>query len=333
MRAPEARGRTRTWHSWATVHASSALGILLAGIAGLTVIGLTLIACEGGLVPATPGASVAGVSSGPTSSHGASTATPSTPAPSRTAPAASAPKRQESVAVGDDERVVDLFVPPTPAGTRAPLLVLLHASGESPFLMASESHAGELAAREGVIVALPPALGRRWDGMVSAGDPITPSADATYILGLVDRLAAELPVDRGRVFVAGFSIGAVMSERIACQFADRVTAVALNAGAPWSDTCSPPRPLPILVMHGTEDSTFRIALASQVVERWRAADRCSGDAVVTKLSDIATSELNDHCADDVEVQYVRYEGAGHRWFADPDATDVMWSFFSAAAPR
>jgi len=327
MRAPEARGRTRTRHSWATVRHSSALGILLAGT-----VGVALIGCGGG-VPAAPGSSVATASRAPISSHGTSTAAPPSPRPSPTAQAPSAPKRQESIAVGDDERVVDLFVPRTAPGARAPLLVLLHASGESPFLMASESHAGELAAREGVIVALPTAHGRRWDGMVSPGDSITPSTDATYLLGLMDQLAAELPVDHGRVFVAGFSIGAVMSERMACQFADRVSAVALNAGAPWSDACSPARPVPILVMHGTDDSTFRIALASQVVDRWRVADRCSGDPVVTQLSDIATSELNDQCADAVEVQYVRYEGAGHRWFADPDATAVMWDFFAAQAPR
>jgi poly(3-hydroxybutyrate) depolymerase len=86
-------------------------------------------------------------------------------------------------------------------------------------------------------------------------------------------------------------------------------------------------------MHGTEDTTFRIELAGQVVARWRAVDQCTGDPVISQLSDIASSELNEHCADAVTVRYVRYEGAGHRWFADPDATEVMWSFFAAAALR
>lgn len=325
MRDPEARGRARTRHSWATVRDSSALGIL--------VLGAALIGCGGVPVASPPSSSPATPeTSSPTPAESTARPSPSSKAPPTPA-GASAPKHQESIAVGDDERVVDLFVPPTPSGAKAPLLLLLHASGESPFLMADESHAGELAAREGVIVVLPPALGRRWDGMVSSGDPITESADAIYILGLIDRVAAELPVDTQRVFVAGFSIGAVMSERMACQFADRVTAVALNAGAPWSDECSPVRPVPILVMHGSADSTFRIALAGQVMDRWRAADRCTGDPVVTRLSDIATSELNQDCADGVQVQFVRYEGAGHRWFTNPDATDVMWSFFAAQAPR
>ena len=244
-----------------------------------------------------------------------------------------APKRQESIAVGDDERVVDVFVPSLPAGVDAPLLLLLHANGESPYVMASESRAGELAAREGIIVALPPAKEHRWNVMVAPGDPITPSADVAYVVGLIDRIAAELPIDTVRVFVAGFSMGAVTSERIGCQFADRVAAVALNAGAPWSDDCSPVRPVPILVMHGTADNTFRIALAGKVVTRWRAADGCQGEPVVSQLSDIATSELSDDCAGGVTVQYVRYEGSGHRWFANPDATEVLWRFFEGVGKR
>ena len=322
MQALEGRERAGTRHSWATAPAAFALEILLLLVA--------LSGCGGAGPTAVPtGTTVTTPTISPTAGAGSAPRPDVSPTPE----ASSAPKRQETIAIGDDERVVDLFVPSTPADEKAPLLVLLHASGESPFVMADESQAGQLSAREGVIVALPPARQHRWNVMVSAGDPITPSADMAYVMGLIDRLAADLPIDRGRVFVAGFSIGAVMSERVACQFADRVTAVALNAGAPWSDECAPSRPVPILVMHGTADNTFRIGLAGQVVSRWRTADGCTDAPVVSELSDIATSELNDHCADGVSVLYVRYEGAGHRWFANPDATDVMWSFFEAQASR
>jgi len=321
MRDPERRGRGGARHSWATVSRASALGIVVLVLAG----------CAG-----SPG-STAGTEPPGTPSETAATSVATAPAtPTAAAPTpdvSPAPKRQESITVGNDERVVDVFVPSLPAGDKAPLLLLLHANGESPYVMANESRAGELAAREGVIVALPPAREHRWIVMVSPGDPITPSTDVAYVVGLIDRLAAELPIDMDRVFVAGFSMGAVTSERIGCQFADHVAAVALNAGAPWSDECSPARPLPILVMHGTADSTFRIALAGEVVSRWRAADGCRGEPVVSQLSDIATSELDDDCSGGVSVQFVRYEGSGHRWFANPDATEVLWQFFEGVGKR
>ena len=315
MRDPFGRERARARLSWAKARAAFASGILA----------MFLAACQGASTAL------------PTVSATATTASPTrqVPVPTSSAEASdvpgasSAPKRQESIAVGDDERLVDLFVPSIPPGSRAPLLLLLHASGESPFVMEQASHAGELAAREGVIVALPPARGRRWDALVSPGDPITPSLDSTYILGLIDALAAGLPIDTGRVFVAGFSIGAVMSERLGCEHADRFAAVALNAGAPWSDECSPSRPVSILVLHGTADTTFRIGLAAEVVARWRAADECRGEPVVTQLSDIATSEVSADCGGGATVQFVRYEGSSHRWLANPDATELIWSFFAA----
>ena len=321
MRDPAGRGRVGARLTWATVPRGPALGLL--------VLGMALSGC--GSAGPTGGPATTTI---PTRDPSTSGASPTATAPGSPAPSApSAPKRQVTIAIGDDERVVDLFEPAAAAASKAPLLILLHASGESPFVMAQEARAGELAAREGVIVALPPALGHRWNVMVSAGDPIRKSADMVYVMGLIDRLAEDLPIDRGRVFVAGFSIGAVMSERVACQFADQVTAVALNAGAPWSDQCSPARPVPILVMHGTADNTFRIGLAGEVVARWRAADGCSGDPVMTQLSDIATAEVNEHCAGGATVEFVRYEGAGHRWFANPDATEVMWGFFAAQPSR
>jgi poly(3-hydroxybutyrate) depolymerase len=91
--------------------------------------------------------------------------------------------------------------------------------------------------------------------------------------------------------------------------------------------------LSILVLHGTADSTFRIGLATAVVDRWRAANGCRGNPVEARLSDIASSEISGDCDAGVTVEFVRYEGSGHRWLANPDATDVIWDFFAAQAAR
>src|SRR5689334_16060155 len=151
MRDPAGRGRTGARNSWATVSRVPALGLLVVALAGCGPVG--------GTATVGTGASAAQASAGTGSSQ--TIVPPASPAPS----ALSAPKRQLTIAVGGDERVVDLFVPATPAGQQAPLLILLHASGESPFVMANEAGAGALAARAGVIVALPPAKQRRWDAM------------------------------------------------------------------------------------------------------------------------------------------------------------------------
>jgi polyhydroxybutyrate depolymerase len=310
-------GRGRTTNSWATVLHSSASGVLA--------LALALAGCRASTPAATPpgaapnGSEVAGPPS--PSATGAVQAT-SSPAPT------AAPKRQESIAIGNDERVVDLYEPILVDGTR-PLLILLHANGESPYLMEAQSGIGVLAAREGLFVALPPAREHRWDARLSTGDPIEQSPDVTYVVGLIDRLVADLPIDRDRVFIAGFSMGGALSERLGCEAASKLTAVVLDAGAPWSDECSPARPVSILVLHGTADGTFPIALAGEVVARWRTLDRCRGAPVATQLSETVTSERNDDCAAGAAVQFVRYAGAGHRWFANPGATDLLWAFIES----
>lgn len=231
--------------------------------------------------------------------------------------------RRDSISVAGDERTVDLYVPAILAGQQAPLIVLLHPNGGSPFSIEKLSQIGVLSARENVVVALPPAAarGRFWDAM----NPDSP--DETYVVGLIDQLLTTLPIDPARVFVAGFSMGAVLSERIACRFADRVAAVALDAGSPWSDECTPTRPVSILIMHGTEDTTFPIEDATAMAQQWRSLDGCQGEPLTTQLSPIAESVLDADCEDGAAVQYVRYTGAIHQWFTDPDATELLWTFF------
>lgn len=237
--------------------------------------------------------------------------------------------QQVSIAVGDDERLVDVFAPADAGPDPTALIVMLHANGETPYLMEQESEIGVVAARERVIVALPPARDHRWNARICCGDPVVPSPDVAYVKGLITRLIADFPIDRDRVFVAGFSMGAALSERMACEAADLVTAVAINAGAPWSDVCEPSRPVSILVMHGTADSTFPISGAVQIVNRWRERDACQGQPAIAELGDGVTSETNEQCRSGTAVQFFSYRGAAHRWFEKPDATDLLWTFFES----
>ena len=96
--------------------------------------------------------------------------------------------------VSGDRRLVDLYVPELRAAAKAPLLIALHANGETPSAMEKQSGVDELAVREEVIVALPPASNRRWRAQQGAG-AVEASPDITYIAGLIRQLIATQPVD------------------------------------------------------------------------------------------------------------------------------------------
>jgi polyhydroxybutyrate depolymerase len=266
-------------------------------------------------------------------------ATPSTPitaAPepnsSPTREAARASKEQPLITVGDDVRRVDVLVPSQheslATGETLPLLVLLHGNNQSPSAITAASGADRLAEREGLLVALPPAIDRRWQALPASGQPVTDSPDVIYLAGLIEQLTAAYSVDPERVFVAGFSMGAVLSGRMACERADLVAAVALDAGTDWGGECAPARAVSILVMYGTGDTTFSIDGAEAFADQWRSLDACPGSPVTAALTADAVVMTSAACADGTAVQFVRIEGAGHQWFGEPSATEIAWDFFT-----
>jgi poly(3-hydroxybutyrate) depolymerase len=135
----------------------------------------------------------------PSFAPGASTATASssqdTPSPEPTPSVSPVPATDVPISVGGDKRNVRLFVPDLDAGTEAPLLVLLHGFGEAPTTMEMRVDAGVLAAREQVIVALPPGREGTWDALVLPGDDVTESPDVEFLAGMLDQLVDRYAVD------------------------------------------------------------------------------------------------------------------------------------------
>jgi polyhydroxybutyrate depolymerase len=291
------------------------------GIAGrasftaiLLVAAMSLVGCS------TPGGQ-------PSAPAAAASISPASTATSSPTAAFDVEHRELETAFAGDERIVQLFMPKLPAGTKAPLVIVLHALGSTPSGEVRETRFDLVAERYGAIVAFPPSAGRGWDALVCCGDPIGPNEDTRYLDALIDHLAAEFPVDPKRVFVTGFSIGAVMTDRVGCQFADRVAAIAIDAGTPWSDTCNPAKPVSVLIMHGTGDNTFKYATAQELAERWRRVGRCAGSPTARQITAKASAVTSTGCAEETAVEFVTIEGAPHQWFGDPDATELAWQFF------
>src|SRR5690606_2569751 len=80
--------------------------------------------------------------------------------------------------------------------------------------------------------------------------------DIAYLGAVLDEVEAQFHVDPSRIYVMGFSNGGAMSNRVACEMADRVAAVASLSGTNEFATaapCEPARPIPVLHAHGTDD--------------------------------------------------------------------------------
>ena len=125
------------------------------------------------------------------------------------------------------------------------------------------------------------------------------------------------------------SAGAFMANRLVCDRADLVTAIAPVAGTLGAATpCSPSRPVSVMAVHGTADpvvpyegglmngrgGTSDIVSAPALAERWREMDRCPGPLLGDPASTGEVQEMTAAgCADGTEVTLVRINGGGHTW--------------------
>src|SRR5689334_6107144 len=159
--------------------------------------------------------------------------------PSSTAPGPSAVLDEPVFTFDGDARRVRVYRPPVMPAGKVPLLLFLHPSGETPAAAVTETRFDHLAAAEGFIAAFPPSSASGWAAQITPGLSDSP-VDQAWLTKLLDRLLATEPIDLNRVFVAGFSRGAVMTERLACTLADRIAGAVVVGGAPWvGGACKP----------------------------------------------------------------------------------------------
>jgi polyhydroxybutyrate depolymerase len=200
-----------------------------------------------------------GACSGSSATSSASSAASSAPGVS-TSSAPSSAALTEFVAGGVRPVTVHVPVGADPAG--APLLLVLHGYSSNGAEMTGWLPLGDAAGRRGVVWAYPD--GRRdvrgerfWNATDACCGFGSDVADVAYLTELIDEIAARTRIDPARIYVAGHSNGGFMSHRLACDRADKVTAIASISGVTFADParCAPSAPIAVLQVHGTDDET------------------------------------------------------------------------------
>lgn len=177
--------------------------------------------------------------------------------------------------------------------------------------------------------------------------------DVQFLSELIDRLEQDYNIDFKRVYSCGMSNGGIMSYFLACGLHQRIAAIASVTGTMfrnWYGSCSPPRPIPIMEIHGTVDATVpyagdaNFAPVDSVIQKWVQHNACNPVPVTfsvpnTNAGDNSTAVnyryLNGSNGSSVELYKV--SGGGHSWpgaipvFAntnqDFNASAEIWRFF------
>ena len=259
---------------------------------------------------------------------------PETPVPSRLGPGV----HEHEIQLDERTRRWTTVVPERPAGSvPTGLVVVLHGVGGRGADMRAMGFDAR-AATQGAVVAYPDGLGGAWNDGRPGADPVVPGApvdDVRFLRLLIEETTARTGADPGRVAVVGFSNGAMMAGRVACELADAVAAVALVGGAAgqgFEQWCRPTRPVAVMLVAGSDDRTVPygggrvadwgtkrrglVAPVDDVFAFWRAADGCASSQVVSGNPQVGEVR-GAGCPGGTAVVRYRVTGGGHEWFRAP----------------
>jgi polyhydroxybutyrate depolymerase len=212
-------------------------------------------------------------------------------------------------------------VPPGAApGTPLPLLLMFHGAGSTGPETERTIWLTGITDRFGFIVVYPDGNGSFWD---LAHGPSSRNDDIEFVRQLLDVVDSQQCVDDSRVYAAGGSWGGGFVTMVACELSDRIAAVATVAGIYGIEPrCVPPRPMPLLEIHGTADTTvpyygsgsLHNESVAAFLAQWRRYDQCPAEPPSKRhLGRNVLLETWAGCADGTAVEHVRLTGEEHVW--------------------
>lgn len=222
-------------------------------------------------------------------------------------------------------RAYHVNVPAGLPGPSVPLLLSLHGALQPYSSHERETGWSTAAATGNFIVAYPSAgAGLVWDAAQRSGD-------VTYLREVVEDISATWCVDPRRVHVEGFSSGANMSARLACDASAVFASVAAYGGVSPSFTgspCAPDRPIAVGLFHSDGDLISLLPFAVAHRDEWLRRNGCPATPVTEPGVPVEAAAYGP-CGGGVQVVWRVYRGT-HFWPAGDDRTDIAdrtWSFF------
>jgi polyhydroxybutyrate depolymerase len=191
--------------------------------------------------------------------------------------------------------------------------------------------------------------------------------DVGFIDKLIDGLILTYNIDPKRIYICGFSNGAFMVQRLACQLTNRFAAMA-SLGASMDTvlyrTCSPSKPIPMAFFNGTTDPAMPygggrmdnpqvtpVVPVDTTVKFWAKFNKCKTTNAVINFPDIFTTDNSTaqlftftNCDCNADVKFYKLINGGHTWPGvyiasqasvlgntnrDINASVELWSFFNA----
>lgn len=264
---------------------------------------------------------------------------------------------QQSFVHNGKTRTYEIYIPASyVVSNPVPLVIGLHGTTSSGALFQQYRGFNNIADTANFIAVYPDGssiLGiRYWNyGIMST----TSADDLGFLEALVDTIIANYSILENRVYCAGMSNGSFMAYYLACnslKFA-AIAGVTGSMSVNMYNACGSANPIPVLHMHGTDDSTNPYEGTSsmkgieEVIHFWVQKNQCSTTPSIYSVSNsnttdgaTATQFVYENGIHGNSVELFKITGGGHSWPGHPmpsssevtcmdfDASKEIWRFFS-----
>lgn len=259
------------------------------------------------------------------------------------------------------------------AAPKAPALIFLHGAGGSAAQAMRQTGLAELATRAGFLAVFPEGLGppgaggdgQTWNAWMCCGYARDQKVDDVgYLSALISRLKSAHNADPRRIYLAGFSNGAMLASRFALERPGVAAAIAVVAGTLPCDVETPSQGLPVLLIHGGQDRMARFGPTDAHPRTGRFCEdypaRAQADFWIRGMRLSPKPQVQDSKKSRVRIEdyapakkggrgslrYVVVKAGGHAWpggareryrycdlpTSEPDASAMLLEFFRRQGP-
>lgn len=225
----------------------------------------------------------------------------------------------EQIVVNGKSRNMIVHVPEdTPPN--APLVISLHGFNQSAEYQRNTTAWDAVADTAKFVVVYPDAINSWWD--------VYGTEDLVFIEKIIDHMDNEFLIDRNRVYVTGFSLGAMMTYHCAEHLSDKVAAFGPVSGVRF-DNREPAakRKIPIIHTHGTADDVFKwegdpghqaggYPYIPDYVKKWVEFDGLNPEpTVIDPYQNNASLTVWRDDDSSIEIALLAVKGCGH-WYSE-----------------
>ncbi len=231
------------------------------------------------------------------------------------------------------------------SGAETAVVFVFHGLNETSVSIQATTEMDAVADANGFVVAYPAGYGGAWNATCCGGAVASNINDIGFIRQMIDDIGIIVPVDSKRIYATGFSNGALLTYRIACEMSDTFAAVAPVAGSLVTHPCEPQEAVSLIHMHGMQDDLVPyeggpspvvpdlvFLSVPESVATWAKLDGCN-DLPDVKKEGLLIYTNYSNCKPGVGVELITSEVGTHGWpskyVMTPPLSEIIWEFFSA----